>query len=144
MTIETSHFYTVFVTPRAQMGKAMLHWVSLTWHPPFSARRYCLQPGDLQKFLRRRCGKRAVGSISPYLKVSNWICDSQVPWAPLIPKNTPPKVTIIYGPSRRAQEMHLPEEYGTIWGGRDPRNGKSRVELYPEEYPFSPPPSYSK
>lgn len=72
------------------------------------------------------------------------IWDSQVPLAPPVPKNSPPKVTIIYGPSRSIEEMHLPEEFGTIWGLNDPRNGKTRSELYPDEYPVSPPPAYSE
>jgi hypothetical protein len=69
------------------------------------------------------------------------VWDSQVPRAPKIPKNIPPKIEVVYGPTRFSEEMKLPEEYGTNWGN-DPRKGKSRVELYPERYNI-PPPTYT-
>jgi hypothetical protein len=72
-----------------------------------------------------------------------WSC--QVPRAPKVPRDTPPKIKAVYGPTRQGSQRRLPEEYGTYWGRNDPRQGKSLIELYPERYQVTqdPPPAYS-
>ena len=67
--------------------------------------------------------------------------DSEVPLA-TTSSNEPPKVKLVYGPSRVPAEEHLPAEYGTNWGPLDPRDGKSLRELRLQMEEAGPPPPY--
>jgi hypothetical protein len=67
------------------------------------------------------------------------VWDSDVPRAPVVPPGTQPLVKPVFGPSRRCDEIRLPEEYATFWGQGDPRTGKTRQDLLNDV----PPPAYS-
>ena len=56
-----------------------------------------------------------------------------------MPKDEPPKIKVVYGPSRSGNELYYPEEYGTYWGathgpmfGTPTRENDSRRE--PPQY----------
>jgi len=66
--------------------------------------------------------------------------DSEVPLAD--PINEPPKLKLVYGPTRFPDERNLPAEDGPNWGSWDPRTGTSlrQLALQAEEMP----PPYSE
>jgi hypothetical protein len=65
--------------------------------------------------------------------------DTEVPLA-RVPVDEPPKVKIVYGPSRCLGEEHLPADLGTNWGFTDPRDGKSMRQLRLQDVKDPPPP----
>jgi hypothetical protein len=55
------------------------------------------------------------------------------------PINEPPKVKLVYGPTRVGVEQDFPQEYGSNWGSSDPRNGTSLRDLWLKSEELPPP-----
>jgi hypothetical protein len=65
------------------------------------------------------------------------IWDTDFPRAKPIARDEPPKMKIVYGPSRTVVELDYPEEYGTNWG-------PERSTIPPSGFPDRSPPLYTE
>ena len=59
---ETSDFITYMEGRNGQI--AVYQWVSCTWHPPFPLGLSQVNPGDLQRWLKKEFGSSAIGSTA--------------------------------------------------------------------------------
>jgi hypothetical protein len=71
--------------------------------------------------------------LSAFDREKGVVYDTDVELAPPVPKSMPPKIEVVYGPTRLPHDRDVPWECGTNWGDGDWRTGLSWNEVEPED-----------